>query len=306
MKNEDAPAGVALAMTAYVIWGALPLYMKALAHVPPVEVVAHRVLWSVPVAALALVALRRTADLRAALGAPRMLAMAAGTATLISVNWSIYVWSVAQGRALDAALAYYINPLFSVLLGAALLGERMSRMQTAAVALAAGAVVILTVDAGGPPLPALGMTLSWGAYAYLKKSLPVGPNQGFLLEVLLLSPLALGHVAWLGATGSGHFLAGAGRDTWLLAGCGLITAVPLIAYANGAKLLRLSTIGMLQYTAPTLIFLVAVFVFDEPFGRARAVAFPMIWAALALYTASMLRQARARRIEAARIDATPR
>lgn len=292
-ENADSPRGLAFAVSAYVMWGFLPLYLKALSHIPPVEVVAHRIIWSVPVAAGLLIVLRRTNDLRVALRSPRMLAMGCLTAALISVNWAIYVWSISAGRALDAALGYYINPLFSVFLGAVLLRERLTRAQTVAILLAAAAVVVLTVEAGSLPWPALGLTFSWGLYAFFKKWLPVGPNQGFLLEVLILSPAALGYVLYLGTTGAGNFAARAG-DTALLMGAGVATAVPLIVYANGAKLLRLSTIGVLQYIAPTMIFLVAVLVFGEPMGRARMIAFPMIWAALVIYSASLLRQARRR------------
>jgi chloramphenicol-sensitive protein RarD len=288
-KNEDSPKGLALAIAAYLMWGFLPLYMKALAAVPVLEVLAHRVVWSVPVAGAILVWLGRTADLRTALRSPRMIGMAALTAGLISVNWAIYVWSIQSGQALEAALGYYINPLFSIFLGAVLLGERMTRAQVAAIALAAAAVAVLTWEAGRVPLVALGLTVSWGFYAYLKKRLPLGPNQGFMLEVLILSPLALGFLLWTGAQGGLVFGADAGL-TGLLLLAGVVTAVPLMVYANGAKLLRLSTIGILQYIAPTMIFLTAVFVFGEEFGTARAVAFPMIWAALVIYTGSMLKR----------------
>ena len=288
-KNEDSPKGLALAIAAYLMWGFLPLYMKALAAVPVLEVLAHRVVWSVPVAGAILVWLGRTSDLRAALRSPRMIGMAALTAGLISVNWAIYVWSIQSGQALEAALGYYINPLFSIFLGAVLLGERMTRAQVAAIALAAAAVGVLTWEAGRVPLVALGLTVSWGFYAYLKKRLPLGPNQGFMLEVLILSPLAVGFLLWTGVQGRLVFGADMGL-TGLLLLAGVVTAVPLMVYANGAKLLRLSTIGILQYIAPTMIFLTAVFVFGEEFGTARAVAFPMIWAALVIYTGSMLRR----------------
>lgn len=301
MRNEDTLRGFALGVTAYVLWGFLPLYMKLLSHIPPAEVIVHRVIWSIPIAGAVLLAMGRTADLRAALRSPRTIGMAAVTAAIISLNWGIYVWSIVSGHALDAALGYYINPLFSVLLGAVLLGERLTGAQIAAIALAAAAVVVLTLDTGRLPLAAVGLTLSWGAYAFFKKWLPVGPNQGFLLEVLLLMPPALGYLAYLTATGQSHFLTASAADTWLLLGCGAVTAVPLMIYANGAKLLRLSTIGVLQYIAPTMIFLVAVFVFGEPFGRARMIAFPMIWAALAIYTASMLSEARRTRRQAAHL-----
>lgn len=293
--NEDSPRGLALAVTAYVMWGFLPLYMKALAHVPPIEVIAHRVIWSVPIAAVILLVMRRTADIRAALSSPRTLGMAAVTAALISINWGVYVWAIGSGHALDAALGYYINPLFSVALGALLLGERPRGAQLLAIALASVAVVVLTVAAGQIPIAALGLTFSWGFYAYFKKSLPVGPAQGFFLEVLLLTPLALAIITWASMNGQSHFATGSAIDTWLLLSAGLVTAVPLIIYATGAKLLRLSTIGILQYIAPTMIFLTAVFIFDEPFGTARMIAFPMIWTALVIYTVSLIRQSRHKR-----------
>lgn len=293
-ENVDTPQGLAFATTAFVLWGFLPFYMKAVAHIPPAEVVAHRVIWSVPLAGLVLVIMGRTADLKAALRSPRTLIMGCVTAALISVNWGIYVWSIGAGRALDAALGYYINPLFSIFLGALLLGERLNRAQMGAVALAALAVVVLTLENGSLPWPALGMMLTWGFYAYFKKSLPVGPNQGFMLEVLILTPPALAYLAYVTANGGGY-MGGTGSDTVLLLCAGLITTVPLLVFGNGAKLLRMSTVGILQYIAPTLIFLIAVLAFGEEFTTAKMIAFPMIWAALAVYSWSMLRQMRRRR-----------
>ncbi|PWK62830.1 EamA family transporter RarD [Roseicyclus mahoneyensis] len=292
-QTGDSPAGFAYATTAYLLWGFLPLYMKAIDHIPPAEIIAHRILWSVPVAGLVLIVLGRTGDLVRALKTPRMVGMAAVTATLISVNWGVYVWAIANDRALDAALGYYINPLFSVALGAIVLRERLAAAQWVAVGLAAVAVTILTVSAGVLPWVALVLMTTFGLYGFLRKTLPIGPNQGFLLEVLLLCPPALAYLLWLGP--SGHFTGTTWADTAFLLGTGAVTAIPLMLYANGAKGLRLSTIGVLQYIAPTMIFLIAVFVFAEPFGPARAIAFPLIWAALILYTGSMIRTARATR-----------
>lgn len=290
--NEDSARGFAFALAAYLMWGFLPFYMKAVAHLSPAEVIAHRIVWSIPVAGILLLVLGRLSDIVVALRTPRMLGMACVTAAFVSINWGIYVWSIGAGRALDAALGYYINPLLSVFLGAVLLKERLQAAQWVAIALAVAAVVVLTVDAGGLPWPALGLSVSWGLYAFFRKTLPIGPNQGFLLEVLLLSPPALAYIVYLQATGQGHFLTAAPSDTLLLIGCGFVTAVPLIVYANGAKLLRLSTIGVMQYIAPTMIFLIAVFIFGEPFGHAKMLAFPLIWAALVVYTVSMVRQSR--------------
>ena len=288
-SDTDSPRGLAFALTAYFLWGFLPLYLKLVEHVPAAEVVVHRVLWSVPVAGALLVITRRTKDLREALVKPRMLGMACVTAALISINWGIYVWAVANDRTLDGALGYYVNPLFSVLMGAVLLGERLNRTQMIAVGLAGIAVVILFVAAARPPWVPMGLMLSWGFYAYFKKSLPIGPNQGFMLEVLILSVPALAYAIYMGPNGS---FGASARDTALLVGCGVVTAVPLLVYANGAKLLRLSTIAILQYVAPTMMFLVAVFVFKEEIDPARMVAFPLIWAALVIYSVPLVRQMR--------------
>ena len=296
-KNTGASAqpgeplsGFAFSLGAYFLWGFMPLYMKAVAHIPAYEVVAHRILWSVPVAGIILVALRRTADLRAALRSPRTLALAALTAGLISVNWGIYVWAISVDRTVETALGYYINPLVNILLGAVFLGERFNRLQAAAIALAVIAVGILTVKAGGLPWVSLALALSFGTYGYLRKTLPIGPTQGFMLEVMILTPLALIVIGWLEATGEGHFLSEGLSGIGLLMLAGPVAALPLILYAFGAKALRFTTLGILQYIAPTIIFLIAVFVFGEPFSHWQLIAFLFIWSALALYTLSLFRR----------------
>ncbi|MBB4065577.1 EamA family transporter RarD [Gellertiella hungarica] len=293
-KNEDTLGGFLYALSAYLLWGFLPVYMKAVAHIPPSEVIAHRIIWSLPIAGLVLIVLKRTDDLKAALRSPRTLLLACMTAALITVNWGLYVWAIGAGRALDTALGYYINPLFSVALGSLLLKEKLTGAQKVSIALAVAAVAVLTYEAGGLPWVSLGLTISWGFYALFRKTLPVGPNQGFFLEVMILALPALGYIIYLQSTGKGHFLTSASplSDTALLVGCGAVTAVPLMLYANGAKLLRLSTIGIMQYIAPTMIFIFAVFVFGEPFGHAQMIAFPLIWLALVVYTGSMLQKAR--------------
>lgn len=286
-SDNAAARGFLFALSSYLLWGVLPFYMKAVAHIPSAEVVAHRIVWSVPIAAALLVWLGRTADIKVALRTPRTLAMAALTAALITMNWCIYVWAIAADRALETALGYYINPLLSVFLGAVVLGEKLNRAQMVAIGLAVLAVGLLTWESGGLPWVSVALALTWGVYALFKKTLPIGPAQGFFLEVLLLSIPALGYIIWLEGTGAGHFGRTGVGDVWLLLGCGLVTAVPLILFANGAKLLRLSTIGIMQYIAPTMIFVIAVFIFREPFTSERAVAFALIWAALAIYSWSM-------------------
>ncbi|MCA0276397.1 MAG: EamA family transporter RarD [Proteobacteria bacterium] len=287
ISREDATRGFIYALTVYLMWGVLPFYMKAVAHIPAPEVVAHRIVWSIPVAGLLLLWMGRTADIKAALRNKRTLANGALTATLITMNWGIYVWAIGNDRALETALGYYINPLFTVFLGAVVLGEKLSRGQLVAIALAFVAVALLTWETGGLPWVSIALAVTWAFYALFKKTLPIGPAQGFLLEVLILGIPALCYIVYLQATGVGHFGTTGATDVWLLAGCGLVTAIPLILFANGAKLLRMSTIGIMQYIAPTIIFFIAIFIFKEPFSSERAVAFGLIWAALAIYTWSM-------------------
>ncbi|MCX8569500.1 MULTISPECIES: EamA family transporter RarD [Hyphomicrobiales] len=287
ISREDATRGFIYALTVYLMWGVLPFYMKAVAHIPAPEVVAHRIVWSIPVAGLLLFWMGRTADIKAALRNKRTLANGALTAALITMNWGIYVWAIGNDRALETALGYYINPLFTVFLGAVVLGEKLSRGQLVAIALAVVAVALLTWETGGLPWVSIALALTWGFYALFKKTLPIGPAQGFLLEVLILGIPALGYIIYLQATGVGHFGTTNAVDVWLLMGCGLVTAIPLILFANGAKLLRMSTIGIMQYIAPTIIFFIAIFIFKEPFSSERAVAFALIWVALAVYTWSM-------------------
>ncbi|ESY29632.1 EamA family transporter RarD [Mesorhizobium sp. LNJC391B00] len=287
--DSKARSGFLLALGAYLLWGLLPFYMKAVAHLPLIEVIAHRIVWSVPIAAAVLVWAGRTADFKAAIRSPRSIAMAALTATLISVNWAIYVWAISVDRTVETALGYYINPLVSIVVGALLLGEKLDRLQIAAVLLAAVAVAVLTVDAGKLPWVSLALAFSFAAYGFFRKTLPIGPSQGFLLEVLLLSVPALAYIVFLLVNGQDHFISSNGTDMALLIGCGPVTSVPLLLFAFGAKLLRLSTIGIMQYIAPTMVFLIAVLIFDEPFGTTQAIAFALIWAALAMYSWSMFR-----------------
>ncbi len=294
VQNEDTPRGFAFGLTAYLMWGFLPFYLKAVGHLPAMEVLAHRAIWSVPIAGFVLVLLGRTRDIRTALTTPRMLGMACVTAALITANWGVYVWAIAAGHTLDAALGYFINPLFSILLAAVVLKERLAPLQMAAIGLAAAGVTILSWGAGGVPWVSLVLTFTWGCYALLRKTLPIGPNQGFFLEVMLISIPMLGYVVYLQSTGQGHFFGDSGYDTAMLVLSGVVTAVPLMIYANGAKLLKLSTIGIMQYIAPTMIFLIAVFGFHEPLSLLKLGSFVLIWAALVLYSVAMLRQLRGR------------
>jgi chloramphenicol-sensitive protein RarD len=293
--NRDTKSGFLFAGGAYLIWGFLPLYMKAMGHIPPLEILAHRVWWAVPVAAMILWWQGAFGNIVPALKNPRTLAMAFVLACIISVNWGTYVWAVVSGRALETALGYYINPLFSVFLAAVLIGEKLKPAQWFAICLACVAVAVLTYEAGGLPWVSLVLTVTWGIYAYFKRTLPVGASEGFFLEVLILALPCFLLWLWFEQQGTSHFIRARWSDTALLVGSGLITAIPLMLYAHGAKGLRLSTIAIMQYSAPTMIFLLAVFAFNEPFSGYKLVAFCFIWAALAIYTWSMLISARNRK-----------
>ncbi|WP_034658087.1 EamA family transporter RarD [Chelativorans sp. J32] len=288
-SGGDSARGFLFAFSAYFLWGLLPFFLKAVAHIPAMEVVAHRVVWSVPIASIVLLFLGRTADVRKALTSPRTLLLAALTAAIISANWGLYVWAIATDRALDTALGYYINPLVSIAMAAVLLGEKLTRLQLAAVGLAVIAVVVLTIEGGGLPWLSLLLALTFAVYGFLRKTLPIGPSQGFFLEVLILSVPALGYIVWLQAIGQGHFHMDQPANIALLLACGPVTAGPFLLYAFGAKLLRYATIGIMQYIAPSMVFIIAVFIFKEPFSHEQAIAFALIWTALVLYTWPMLR-----------------
>ena len=214
--------------------------------------------------------------------------MASITAILITVNWGVYVWAIAENRTVEAALGYYINPLVTIAIGAIILREKLDRMQLAAIILAAIGVALVSVETGGLPWISFVLALSFATYGFLRKTLPIGPSQGFFLETVILMIVALPYLIWLASEGKGHFIAGGMQDTVLLLICGPATAAPLLLYGFGAKLLRITTIGIMQYIVPTGLFLLAVFVFGEPFGWHRAIAFAFIWAALIVYTSSLI------------------
>ena len=285
--------GLWAAFGAYGLWGLFPLYMKAVAHIDVLEVVANRVIWSVPAAGIILLYLGRFNDLKNALKSPKILGMACVTSALITCNWSVYIWAIANNHAVDAALGYYINPLLNVLLGFVFLKERLKPIQWFSVFLAACAVLILAINKGGLPWISLVLPISFGLYGLLRKSLPIGPAQGFMLEALILFVPALFLQAYFVAIGKDHLFHGSIMDIVLLIGCGPLTAIPLILFATGAKALNLVTLGLMQYITPTILFLFAVFVFHEPFSHVELFAFGLIWIALVIYTVSSLMSYRA-------------
>jgi chloramphenicol-sensitive protein RarD len=291
---SDPVKGVVAMLAACTIWGLSAIYYKLLVHVPPLEVLAHRTLWSCVFFAAILGFQGRLGMIRAALSGPRDLALLAFAALMISANWLCFISSVQWGRAMEASLGYYMFPLVSVLFGALFFREMLGRVQLTAVALAGLAVTILTIGLGAAPWMALLIACTFGLYGVAKKMLTVGPVVSVTAEVLLLAPVALGILYYVHSTGDGHFTENT-RDALLLAGSGPLTATPLILFSYAAKRVRFGTVGLVQYLNPTLQFLVATFIFQEFFSPWHAIALPLIWVALALYTGVSLRQERAAR-----------
>ena len=286
--------GVAAILGACTIWGLSPLYYKLLAHVPPIEVLAHRTLWSCAFFAALLLVQGRLGLVRLTLARRRDALVVGFAALMISTNWFFFITSIQIGKAIEASLGYYTFPLASVVLGALVFGERLGRAQILAVALAAVAVTVLTAGLGVAPWIALILACSFGLYGVVKKALPVGPVVSVTAEVLILSPVALAVLAWVHGSGAGRFGADIG-DSLLLMLSGPLTGLPLILFSAAARRLRLATVGLLQYLNPTLQFTVATLVFGEVFSRWHAIAFALIWTALAVYSIAAWRQDRALR-----------
>jgi chloramphenicol-sensitive protein RarD len=292
MRDRSALAGLAYALAAYLAWGVSPIYFKALAGVPAQEILAHRVVWSVVLLGALLAATSGLGALGRAFADRRRAALLAGTAALISVNWFLYIWSVNAGRLLEASLGYFVNPLVNVLLGVVFLRETLSRPQRWAVALAAAGVVVLLVRLGTFPWISLTLALTFGVYGLLRKRAAVDALAGLFLETAFLAPAALAFLLFLGVRGRGAF-GGSAATTALLVAAGAVTAIPLLWFGHGVHRLRLSTLGLVQYVAPTAQFLLAVLAYHERFTPAHAVAFAFIWASLAVYTADALARTRA-------------
>jgi chloramphenicol-sensitive protein RarD len=274
-------AGALYAVLAYGVWGFAPIYWKALQPFPAPELLAYRVIASLGVAVLMLFALGAWRELGAALRSFRSAACGVAAGLLLGLNWLVFIWAVQNGRILATSLGYYINPLVNVLLGLLILRERLSRVQALAVGIAAVGVAMQTAEQGELPWVSLVLATSFGLYGLVRKIGPATPLIGFGIETLTLGPLAaayIGHLDGRAATVPGA----SGGMQLLVASSGLITALPLLAFANAAKRLPLSTLGLFQYLAPTLTFLLAVAVYGEPFTRGRAVSFACVWVALAL------------------------
>ena len=283
--------GFLYAALAFTTWGLFPLYLHFIRQVPAFEVVLHRSTWALLFVLLLLTAQRRWAWLAQTMRQPRRLALFGFSALLLSVNWLVYVYAVQSGNVLQASLGYFINPLVSVLLGVVYLRERLRGVQWVAVALAACGVIWLTVQAGTLPWLALLLACSFGVYGLVRKTAPLGALEGLTLENMLLAPLVLPLLAWWTWRHGGAIAdAGLGNPStlgWLLLG-GPLTALPLLWFAAAARRLPLAMLGMAQYLSPSMQFLLAIWVFDEPFDMQRLVGFVFIWSALLLISADAM------------------
>lgn len=281
--------GAGFALAAYTVWGVMPAYWKALAEVAPPEILAHRVVWSLLFTFCVVLAMGRFQELRDVLRHPRRRLALFASGILIAVNWGIFIWSVSVGRLVEASFGYYLTPLVNVALGVILLSERPSPRQRVAIAIAALGVLVLGFGSGAAPWLPLALAISFGLYGVLRKLTPVSSIVGLTIETALLTPLALGYLVVLGRAGEHHLHASFTRTSVLLVLAGVVTALPLIWFASAAKRLSFSTLGLFQYLAPTLSFLLAVVVYGEVFTGFHAFAFVCIWVAIAIYTLDSLR-----------------
>lgn len=289
--NSAAKLGVLALVSACVVWGLSGLFYKLLSHLPPLQVLSHRTLWSCVFFALVLLVQGRLHLVGGVLRQPRQTLTLLVAALMIGANWFMFILSIQVGKATEASLGYYIFPLVSVLMGVVFFRERLGRLQWGAVALAVLAVSILAWGLGVAPWVSLLIAVTFGLYGVIKKKLTLGPVVSVTVEVLLLSPVAL-IILWQVWAGGGSVWGNGARDIALLMISGPLTATPLILFSFATKRVQLATVGLVQYLNPTLQFLVATLVFAEPFGPWHAIAFPIIWAALALYSGASLWQAR--------------
>jgi chloramphenicol-sensitive protein RarD len=276
--------GIFYAATAYILWGIFPIYFKALQSVSPVEILWHRIVWACVFLLIALTARRQWSWVGRVSRQPKVLAGFTASAVLLSLNWYLYIWSVNSGHVVDASLGYFMNPLVTVFLGFLLLHEHLRPIQWAAIALAASGVAWLTWQAGHLPWIGLGLAFSFGFYGLLRKTAALGALEGLSLETFLLFPIAFGYLAWLALHDRNAFLNASVGTKSLLMAAGPITAIPLLLFAAGARRIPMSTLGLLQYLAPSLQLLIGVWMYHEPFTGERALGYAVIWSALLIYT----------------------
>ena len=286
-------AGLAYGIAAYALWGVMPIYFRQIASVASLDIVAHRIIWSLLVLFILLTVARAWDEVAAALRNRKVLLTLLGTSVLIGTNWLLYVYAINNGHILAGSLGYYLNPLANILLGRFVLGESLSRRQWTAVGIAGAGVAVLAAGASGTLWISLILCFSFASYGLLRKVIAVDSLAGLSIETALLFPLALGWLLAGGATGRAMFDHSASVNAYLVA-AGIVSTIPLLCFTAAARRLPYSTVGMLQFLAPTLQFLLAVGLYGEHFSTAHAIAFGAIWVALALYASSLIGERRAR------------
>ena len=291
---RKARAGLLYGLAAYGLWGIMPIYFKWLQAVPSIDIVAHRIVWSLVALAVLVTFVRAWDQVIAAVRDRRTRAILFLTALLIGTNWLLYVYAINSGHILAGSLGYYLNPLANILLGRFILKERLTRLQWAAVALAAGGIAVLAAGALGTLWISLTLCFSFATYGLLRKVIAVDSLAGLTVETFLLFPVAFAWLAFGGAEGR-PFLGAGGTETALLMAAGIVSTVPLLCFTAAARRLAYSTVGILQFIAPTLQFALAVAIYDEPYTRAHAIAFGCIWTALLLYVVALANSLRASR-----------
>jgi len=289
--------GILFALAAYGMWGLIPIYFKLVDSVSPFEIVAHRVIWSVIFLAIFMAVTGRWQTLMHNLGQKKLLVSLSVSAVIISLNWLVFIWAVGEGRILEASLGYYINPLISLLLGMIFLGERLRKVQWLAILIAAAGVGYQLILLGSLPWVALALAFSFGIYGLLRKSIVVDPFSGLLIETLILSPIALFYLLWLNQQDQLALLNNGSDIMLLLIASGIVTSLPLICFAAGARRLTLTMNGLLQYVAPSIAFILAVFVYHEPLNSDRLITFALIWLGLILFSSEGLWRNRKARLK---------
>ncbi len=290
--------GVAYALGAYTLWGLFPLYFKLLHAVPSMQILAHRMVWSLLLVLGILLVRRRWAWMRLLREQPAVLARFAGSALLLACNWGTYIWAVNHDHVVEASLGYYINPLMNVALGTVILHERLRTMQWVAVGIAACGVAWMTTEVGHVPWIALSLAVTFAGYSLLRKTAPLGSLEGLAVETAVLFPLALVYLAWQSAHGANAFAAGDWNLRWVLIAAGPITTIPLLLFAAGARRIAFSLLGILQYITPTVLLGLGVWLYHEPFGVDEAIGFGLVWVGISVYLAEGLVRLRWRSVAA--------
>ncbi len=280
----DQRRGLLLGVAAYGMWGGFPLYWPLLEPAGALEILAHRVLWSLVTMGLLVLVLRRTRQVRALIRQRRTFLLLALAATVVSINWATYIWGVNNERVVETSLGYFINPLVTVLMGVFILGERLRPLQWVAMGVASLAVVVLTLDYGRLPWVALVLAFTFGTYGLAKKSANAGPVESLTLETMLITPFAAAYVGWLVVAGQSNFAAHGAGHALLMSSAGIVTAVPLICFGAAAIRVSMVTLGLLQYLAPMIQFALGVLYFHEDMPAGRWVGFGLVWIALAVFT----------------------